>query len=60
MKVFGLIGKKRQAEKEIAAGVDAIIAQGYDAAGHTGPIGTFKLELPGGDGSDCPPAPLVP
>ena len=26
----------------------------------TGPIGTFKLELPGGDGSDCPPAPLVP
>jgi hypothetical protein len=26
----------------------------------TGPIGTYKLELPGGDGSDCPPAPLVP
>ncbi len=26
----------------------------------TGPIGTCKLELPGGDGSDCPPAPLVP
>ena len=26
----------------------------------TGPVGIFKLELPGGDGSDCPPAPPVP
>lgn len=43
IKVFGLIGKKRQAEREIEAGVDAIIAQGYDAAGHTGTIGTFSI-----------------
>ncbi len=43
MKVFGLIGKTRQAEREIEAGVDAIIAQGYDAAGHTGTIGTFSI-----------------
>lgn len=43
MKVFGLIGKTRQAKREIEAGVDAIIAQGYDAAGHTGPIGTFSI-----------------
>ena len=43
MKIFGLIGKKRQAEKELEAGVDAIIAQGYDAAGHTGPIGTLSI-----------------
>ncbi len=43
MKVFGLIGKARQAKREIEAGVDVIIAQGYDAAGHTGPIGTFSI-----------------
>ena len=43
IKVFGLVGKKRQAEREIEAGVDAIIAQGYDAAGHTGTIGTFSI-----------------
>jgi len=43
MKVFGLIGKTRQAKREIEAGVDVIIAQGYDAAGHTGPIGTFSI-----------------
>jgi NAD(P)H-dependent flavin oxidoreductase YrpB (nitropropane dioxygenase family) len=43
MKIFGLIGKKRQAQREIEQGVDVIIAQGYDAAGHTGPIGTFSI-----------------
>jgi NAD(P)H-dependent flavin oxidoreductase YrpB (nitropropane dioxygenase family) len=43
IKVFGLVGKPRQAEREIAAGVDAIIAQGSDAAGHTGSIGTFSI-----------------
>ena len=43
IKIFGLIGKTRQAKREIEAGVDVIIAQGYDAAGHTGPIGTFSI-----------------
>jgi NAD(P)H-dependent flavin oxidoreductase YrpB (nitropropane dioxygenase family) len=43
MKVFGLVGRARQAEREIAAGVDAVIAQGYDAAGHTGNVGTFSV-----------------
>jgi NAD(P)H-dependent flavin oxidoreductase YrpB (nitropropane dioxygenase family) len=43
MKVFGLVGKARQAEREIASGVDVVIAQGYDAAGHTGNIGTFSV-----------------
>jgi NAD(P)H-dependent flavin oxidoreductase YrpB (nitropropane dioxygenase family) len=43
MKVFGLVGKTRQAEREIEAGVDAVIAQGYDAAGHTGAMGTFSI-----------------
>lgn len=27
----------------MAAGVDVIVAQGYDAGGHTGPSGTFSL-----------------
>jgi NAD(P)H-dependent flavin oxidoreductase YrpB (nitropropane dioxygenase family) len=43
MQVWGLIGKPRQAKREIEAGVDVIIAQGFDAGGHTGPIGTFSI-----------------
>ncbi len=43
IKVFGLIGKTRQAKRQIDAGVDAVIAQGYDAAGHTGAVGTFSI-----------------
>lgn len=42
-KVFGLVGKTRQARREIEAGVDVVVAQGADAGGHTGPIGTFSL-----------------
>ncbi|MDF2366705.1 nitronate monooxygenase family protein [Sneathiella sp.] len=40
---FSLVGAPRHAEKAKAAGVDVIVAQGYDAGGHTGPIGTFSL-----------------
>jgi NAD(P)H-dependent flavin oxidoreductase YrpB (nitropropane dioxygenase family) len=43
IQVWGLVGKPRQAKKQIAAGTDVIIAQGYDAAGHTGNIGTFSI-----------------
>lgn len=43
MKVFGLIGRVRQARREIESGVDVIVAQGTDAGGHTGEIGTFSL-----------------
>lgn len=43
MKVMGLIGNTRQAVREAEAGVDFVIAQGYDAGGHTGEIGTFSL-----------------
>ncbi len=43
MQVWGLVGKPRQAKRELGAGVDAIIAQGTDAAGHTGSIGTFSI-----------------
>lgn len=42
-RIFGLIGKTRQAKRQIEAGVDAVIAQGYDAAGHTGAMGTFSI-----------------
>ena len=43
IKVFGLVGKSRQAKRQLEAGVDAVIAQGYDAAGHTGNVGTFSI-----------------
>jgi NAD(P)H-dependent flavin oxidoreductase YrpB (nitropropane dioxygenase family) len=43
IQVWGLVGKPRQAKKQIEAGTDVIIAQGYDAAGHTGNIGTFSI-----------------
>lgn len=43
IKIFGLVGKTRQARRQLEAGVDAIIAQGYDAAGHTGSMGTFSI-----------------
>lgn len=40
---FALIGSPKHAQKAIAAGVDALVAQGYDAGGHTGQIGTLSL-----------------
>ena len=43
MKVIALIGSVRQAERVEKQGVDIIVAQGYDAGGHTGRIGTFSL-----------------
>jgi len=43
VQVWGLVGKPRQAKRQIEAGIDVIIAQGYDAAGHTGNIGTFSI-----------------
>jgi NAD(P)H-dependent flavin oxidoreductase YrpB (nitropropane dioxygenase family) len=43
IKVFGLVGNVRQAVREAESGIDYIVAQGYDAGGHTGEIGTFSL-----------------
>jgi NAD(P)H-dependent flavin oxidoreductase YrpB (nitropropane dioxygenase family) len=40
---IALVGHPKHAAKAIAAGVDILVAQGYDAGGHTGPIGTFSL-----------------
>lgn len=43
IKVWGLVGLARQAARELEQGLDLIIAQGQDSAGHTGRIGTFSL-----------------
>jgi len=42
-KVGALAGKAVHAERHVNAGVDLIIAQGYEAGGHTGEIGTMVL-----------------
>ena len=41
--VAALAGKAAHAVRHVAAGVDLIIAQGYEAGGHTGEIGTMVL-----------------
>ncbi|MGE0313125.1 MAG: NAD(P)H-dependent flavin oxidoreductase [Lautropia sp.] len=40
---IALVGTARHARKAVDAGVDILVAQGYDAGGHTGAIGTFTL-----------------
>ncbi|MGW6032717.1 nitronate monooxygenase [Gordonia terrae] len=41
--VGALVGTKRHAEAQMKAGVDFIVAQGTEAGGHTGEIGTMVL-----------------
>ncbi len=43
MKMMSCIGLVRQARRLVANGVDVIIAQGTEAGGHTGRIGTMAL-----------------
>lgn len=43
IKVLALVGNTSNARRVAASGVDAIVAQGHDAGGHTGRIGTFAL-----------------
>lgn len=43
MKIGAMVGAPRHARKVAAAGVDFMVAQGTDAGGHTGNIGTFSL-----------------
>lgn len=43
VKVIGLAGSVRNALRQMKAGVDIIVAQGYEAGGHTGRIATFPL-----------------
>ncbi|XVU29530.1 nitronate monooxygenase [Actinoplanes sp. CA-054009] len=41
--VASLVGKAQHAERQIAAGVDVLVAQGTEAGGHTGTIATMVL-----------------
>jgi NAD(P)H-dependent flavin oxidoreductase YrpB (nitropropane dioxygenase family) len=41
--VGALAGAAQHAERHVAAGVDLVVAQGYEAGGHTGQIGTMVL-----------------
>ncbi|HJR26439.1 MAG TPA: nitronate monooxygenase family protein [Acidimicrobiales bacterium] len=43
VKVAALIGRVAQAQRDVAEGVDIIIAQGYEAGGHTGEVATMVL-----------------
>jgi NAD(P)H-dependent flavin oxidoreductase YrpB (nitropropane dioxygenase family) len=38
-----LIGSPHHVQRAIGAGVEILVAQGYDAGAHTGPIGTYSL-----------------
>ncbi len=43
IRVMGLVGNVRNAMRQKRAGVDYVIAQGYEAGGHTGTVATFPL-----------------
>ena len=43
VKVAALIGRLEQAVRDVQQGVDIIIAQGYEAGGHTGEVATMVL-----------------
>ena len=43
MKVAALAGKAQHAQRHVNNGVDIVIAQGYEAGGHTGEIATMVL-----------------
>jgi len=43
MTVIRLAGTVRNGQRQIAAGVDIVVSQGYEAGGHTGSIANFAL-----------------
>jgi NAD(P)H-dependent flavin oxidoreductase YrpB (nitropropane dioxygenase family) len=43
VKVAALVGTVAQAERQVQQGVDMIMAQGYEAGGHTGDVGVMIL-----------------
>jgi NAD(P)H-dependent flavin oxidoreductase YrpB (nitropropane dioxygenase family) len=43
MLVAALAGKAEHARRQVASGVDIVVAQGHEAGGHTGEIGTMVL-----------------
>lgn len=42
-KIAGLVGHPKHAKRQADAGIDIIVAQGWEAAGHTGEISTMVL-----------------
>ena len=42
-RIGALAGAAQHAERHVGAGVDLVVAQGYEAGGHTGEIGTMVL-----------------
>jgi len=56
MLVAALAGKARHARDQVASGVDIVVAQGYEAGGHTGEIGSMVLipEIVDAVGADVP------
>jgi NAD(P)H-dependent flavin oxidoreductase YrpB (nitropropane dioxygenase family) len=56
MLVAALAGKPEHARRHVASGVDIIVAQGYEAGGHTGEIATMVLvpEVVDAVGPDVP------
>ncbi|HEX6519448.1 MAG TPA: nitronate monooxygenase family protein [Streptosporangiaceae bacterium] len=56
MVVAALVGKAEHARRQVASGVDIVVAQGYEAGGHTGEIGSMVLvpEVVDAVGSDVP------
>lgn len=42
-KVLALVGNVKNAKRVAEGGADVVVAQGYEAGGHTGRIGTFAL-----------------
>lgn len=43
MKVLGITGNSKNARRMAQAGVDLVVAQGYEGGGHTGRVGTLAL-----------------
>lgn len=43
VRVMGLAGNLRNAQRQVKAGVDIVVSQGYEAGGHTGSIANFAL-----------------
>jgi len=56
MLVAALAGKAAHARSHVAAGVDIVVAQGYEAGGHTGEIATMVLvpEIVDAVGAEAP------
>ncbi len=54
VQVAALIGRVEQAQRDVALGVDIIIAQGYEAGGHTGEVASMVLVPDVVDAVDVP------